>query len=140
MIGLTYGTNHVAADYEWAAFLGAQQSDEPLQFEQVPFDHPLWTLFSSGTTGLPKAVVHSHGGITLEHLKLHALHFDTRPGDRVMLMATTGWTVWNAMVSALMRGASIVLTDGNPFYPDLEEPWRTVPRTGSLSSAPAPAF
>jgi acetoacetyl-CoA synthetase len=97
-----------------------------LEFEPVSFEHPLWTLFSSGTTGLPKAVVHSHGGITLEHLKLHALQLDTRPGDRVLSMTTTGWTVWNALVSALMVGASIVLTDGNPLYPDISAQWRVV--------------
>ena len=126
VVGLSYGVHEVADALDWTSLLAAQDSDAPLEFEPVSFDHPLWTLFSSGTTGLPKAVVHSHGGITLEHLKLHGLHLDTRAGDRVMLMTTTGWTVWNCMVSALMVGASIVVTDGNPFHPGLDAPWRAV--------------
>ncbi len=93
VVGLTYGIHEVGDAHEWDALLAAQDDEESLVFEPVSFDHPLWTLFSSGTTGLPKAVVHSHGGITLEHLKLHGLHLDTRAGDRVMLMTTTGWTV-----------------------------------------------
>lgn len=125
-IGITYGDDEVNAALEWSTVLQSQSPDEALTFEPVSFGHPLWTLFSSGTTGLPKAVVHSHGGIALEHFKLHTMHYDTRRGDRVMFMATTGWTVWNAMVSGLMVGATIVLLDGNPQFPDLSEPWRMV--------------
>lgn len=140
VVGLSYGVHEVAGDHDWVGLLDTQDADEPLEFEPVPFDHPLWTLFSSGTTGLPKAVVHSHGGITLEHLKLHGLHLDTRPGDRAMLMTTTGWTVWNCMVSALMVGASIVVTDGNPLHPDLTEPWRTVAEDGVTLFGTSPGF
>ncbi|HWU21971.1 MAG TPA: acetoacetate--CoA ligase, partial [Nocardioides sp.] len=140
VVGLAYGEHHVTDAHDWTELLAAQDDDAPLTFEPVSFDHPLWTLFSSGTTGLPKAVVHSHGGITLEHLKLHALHLDTREGDRVMLMTTTGWTVWNCMVSALMVGASIVVTDGNPLHPDLEEPWRTVAEAGVTLFGTSPGY
>jgi acetoacetyl-CoA synthetase len=140
VVGLSYGIHEVADAHDWVSMLEAQSPDVPLEFEPVSFDHPLWTLFSSGTTGLPKAVVHSHGGITLEHLKLHGLHLDTREGDRVMLMTTTGWTVWNCMVSALMLGASILVTDGNPLYPDLEEPWRTVAEAGVTNFGTSPGY
>jgi acetoacetyl-CoA synthetase len=88
------------------------------QYEQVPFGHPLWILYSSGTTGLPKGIVQSHGGILLEHLKLHGLHFDTGTDDRVFIFASTAWMVWNVLVSALSVGATIVTYDGSPVAPE----------------------
>jgi acetoacetyl-CoA synthetase len=94
-----------------------------LEFEPVPFDHPLWVLYSSGTTGLPKAIVQGQGGILLEHLKLMHLHLDAQPGDRVFWFTTTGWMMWNFLVSVLLTDAAIVLYDGNPGAPDLNHLW-----------------
>ena len=92
--------------------------------EQVPFGHPLWILFSSGTTGLPKAIVHSHGGILLEQMKLQRLHLDLRPGDRMFFFTTTGWMMWNFLVSSLLIGVCPVLYDGSPAYPEADVLWR----------------
>ena len=117
----------VDVDTDWAGLLG-----EPgeLVFDQVPFDHPLYVLFSSGTTGLPKAIVHSHGGILLEHLKALALHHDLAPGDRFFWFSTTGWMMWNLLVSGLCVGSAIVLFDGDPGWPDLGALWRMAAEAG----------
>ncbi len=90
----------------------------------VPFDHPLWVLYSSGTTGLPKGIVHGHGGILLEHLKSLALHLDLGPDDRFFWYTTTGWMMWNLLMSGLLVGATVVMYDGSPAYPDLDALWR----------------
>jgi acetoacetyl-CoA synthetase len=101
-----------------------------LSFDRVPFDHPLWVLYSSGTTGLPKAIVQSQGGILLEHLKKLHLHVDAHPGDRLFWFTTTGWMMWNFIVSGLLTHAAIVLYDGNPGYPGMGVLWDLAEHAG----------
>jgi acetoacetyl-CoA synthetase len=103
-------------------FLGPSDSSE-LEFAPLAFDHPLWVLYSSGTTGLPKPIVHGQGGILLEQVKKMNLHVDAQPGDRLFWFSTTGWMMWNFLVGALLTDASIVLFDGNPGHPSLDALW-----------------
>ena len=113
----------------WDELLAGGEGAE-LRFERVPFDHPLWVLYSSGTTGLPKAIVQGQGGILLEHLKKLHLHVDAHPGDRLFWFTTTGWMMWNFLVSGLLTKAAIVLYDGNPGYPDMGVLWDLAERAG----------
>jgi acetoacetyl-CoA synthetase len=113
----------------WDELLASGEGIE-LGFERVPFDHPLWVLYSSGTTGLPKAIVQGQGGILLEHLKKLHLHVDAHPGDRLFWFTTTGWMMWNFLVSGLLTEAAIVLYDGSPGYPDMNALWDLAERAG----------
>lgn len=108
--------------------------------EQVPFDHPLWVLFTSGTTGLPKPIVQGHGGILLEQLKTQAFHADLRPGDRAFFFTTTGWMMWNFLVGTLLSGSVPVLYDGNPTHPGVDELWRIAQDSRASLFGASPTF
>jgi acetoacetyl-CoA synthetase len=114
--------------------------DPEPQYAQVAFDHPLWVLHSSGTTGLPKAIVQSQGGILLEHLKQTGLHLDLGPEDRFFWYTSTGWMMWNFLVSGLLSGATIVLYDGSPGYPGTGAQWRVAERTGTTVFGTSAAY
>ncbi|MGE3771689.1 MAG: acetoacetate--CoA ligase [Gammaproteobacteria bacterium] len=127
---------------DWSAI----QREEPavaaadFRFEDTAFDHPLWIVYSSGTTGLPKSFVHGHGGIVLELYKFCGLHLDLKPESRTFLFSTTGWVTWNILVGALMTGSSIVFYDGNPTAPDPQALWRIAARSRASFMGTSPAF
>jgi acetoacetyl-CoA synthetase len=125
VVSIPYGDAELPDTLGWVQ-LGAEPA--PLEFEPVAFDHPLYVLFSSGTTGLPKAIVHGHGGQLLEHHKNQGLSWDLKPGGRLQWFTTTAWMMWNALVSALLLRSSIVMLDGDPAWPDLLEQWRLAER------------
>lgn len=114
--------------------------DEPLTFTQLPFDHPLWILYSSGTTGLPKPILQSQGGILLEHLKVVGLHTDIGPGSRLFWFTTTGWMMWNFVLGGLLAGGSIVLYDGSPAYPDAGVIWQLAQDSGMTVLGASPGL
>lgn len=124
-------------DDGWSALLAGEHGE--IEHEAVPFDHPLYILYSSGTTGLPKPIVHGHGGITVEHLKALILHQDLGPMDRFFWFTTTGWMMWNYLVSGLLCGSTIVLFDGDPAQADLRVLWEVASESGATvfgTSAP----
>jgi acetoacetyl-CoA synthetase len=122
-----------------AGFLGSAAAGD-LEFAPLPFDQPLWVLYSSGTTGLPKAIVHGQGGILVEQLKKSHLHLDAQRDDRLFWFSTTGWMMWNFLVGVLLTDASIVLFDGNPAYPDMGTLWDLAARTGMTCFGTSAAF
>jgi acetoacetyl-CoA synthetase len=123
--------------FEWDELMA---EPGPLEFDPVSFDHPLCVLFSSGTTGLPKAIVHRHGGILIEAYKNEGLSWDLQPGDRLMWFTTTAWMMWMALVNTLLLRASIVMLDGNPMYPDLSAQWRLAEELRPTLMGGVPAF
>jgi acetoacetyl-CoA synthetase len=124
------GCGTITGAVGWDEAFPAGEGDLAPEFEQLPFDHPLWVLYSSGTTGLPKPIVHGAGGILLEQLKKMNLHLDAQAGDRVFWFTTTGWMMWNFLAGVLLTDASIVLYDGNPGTPDMGVLWDLAERAG----------
>ncbi len=125
----------------WKHILDAAPvSADQFQFEQVAFDHPLWILYSSGTTGLPKAIVHGHGGITLEQMKLSTFHMNLKRNDRLFFFTTTGWMMWNFLVSSMLIGVKPILYDGNPTYPEKDQLWRLVESSKANLFGASPTF
>jgi acetoacetyl-CoA synthetase len=125
----------------WRAFLGpADGPVPPLTFDEVPFDHPLFIMYSSGTTGVPKCIVHGHGGTLVQHMKELMLHSDLRAGDRIFYYTTCGWMMWNWLVSGLGTGAAIVLFDGSPTQPAADVLWDMAARLGVTHFGTSPKF
>jgi len=131
----------VAGAVRWDDVVGMSKTGmADFDFEQLPFEHPLWILFSSGTTGIPKAIVQSHGGTLVEQMKLSHLHFNLKEDDRLFFYTTLGWMMWNFLVSSLLIGVVPVLYDGNPNYPDASALWRIVEKSGTTLFGASPTF
>ncbi|MEC9364343.1 MAG: acetoacetate--CoA ligase [Pseudomonadota bacterium] len=125
----------------WASLLDRPAvAREAFRYEHVPYDHPLWVLFSSGTTGLPKAIVHSHVGALLEHLKLTHFHFGLGPDSAMFFYSTTGWVMWNLVLSSLLTGGAAVLYDGSPAHPQPDLLWKLAADTGTTFFGASPTF
>ncbi|MCA9943063.1 MAG: acetoacetate--CoA ligase [Anaerolineales bacterium] len=124
----------------WPELLASQSETPELTFAQVPFDHPLWILYSSGTTGLPKPIVHGHGGNLLEHKKAHMLHNDIKPGDTFFWYTSTGWMMWNYLLGSMLSGSTAVLYNGSPSFPTLDRLWDLAERSGMTYFGLSPAF
>jgi acetoacetyl-CoA synthetase len=137
VVEVPYGPDPIPDAVGWAVLLA---EPGPLEFASLPFDHPLYVLFSSGTTGLPKAIVHGHGGILLEHYKSGACQLDLRAGDVFLWFTTTAWTMWNILLSGLLARAAIVLVDGNLQYPDVLAQFRIAAETGTTLMGTSPAY
>jgi acetoacetyl-CoA synthetase len=137
VVAIPYGAGEVPDALPWDELL-AEEGE--LAFDPVPFAHPLYVLFSSGTTGRPKAIVHGHGGSLLEQLKNHALSWDLRPGDRILWFSTTAWMMWNALVGGLLLRAGVVLVDGNPVHPAIGWQWRLAAESGATLVGASPGW
>ncbi|HEX3834393.1 MAG TPA: acetoacetate--CoA ligase [Solirubrobacteraceae bacterium] len=137
VVFVPYGEAEVPDTIHWDELVSEAGT---LEFDPVPFDHPLYVLFSSGTTGLPKAIVHGHGGQLVEHLKSQGLVWDLKPGERLQWFSTTAWMMWNALVSCLLLRASIVMLDGDPNWPDLGEMWRLADSNGATVLGVSPPY
>ncbi len=137
VVAVDYGPGRIPDSVDWDELLA---DDGPLEFVAVPFDHPMVVLFTSGTTGKPKPIVHCHGGLLVEQLKSQGLSWDLREGDRLLWFSTTAWMLWNTVMAALLHGAAAVVVDGNPLHPDPTQQWRWAQETGATLVGLSPGF